>query len=64
MTDLSYTNWDSMNDKALAERPQNSMNPVEMLCFIGTRGMGALEIEPPAIKENKRTFVLYDGIKK
>jgi len=32
------------------------MNPVEMLCFIGTSGMGALEIEPPAIKENKRTF--------
>lgn len=37
-------------------RPQNSMNPVEMLCFIGTRGMGALEIEPPTIKESKRTF--------
>jgi serine/threonine-protein kinase HipA len=27
-------------------RPQNSMNPVEMLCFIGKRGMGALEFEP------------------
>jgi len=27
-------------------RPQNSMNPVEMLCFIGKRGMGAMEIEP------------------
>ncbi len=37
-------------------RPQDSMNPVEMLCFIGTRGMGALEIEPPVIKEDKRTF--------
>jgi serine/threonine-protein kinase HipA len=37
-------------------RPQDSLNPVEMLCFIGTRGMGALEIEPPLIKENKRTF--------
>lgn len=37
-------------------RPQDSMNPVEMLCFIGTRGMGALEIEPPIIKENKRPF--------
>ena len=24
-------------------RAQDSMNPVEMLCFIGTRGMGALE---------------------
>jgi serine/threonine-protein kinase HipA len=37
-------------------RPQNSMNPVEMLCFIGTRGMGALEFEPTALKESKRTF--------
>lgn len=37
-------------------RAQNSMNPIEMLCFIGTRGMGALEFEPPIIKENKRTF--------
>ena len=37
-------------------RPQNSMNPIEMLCFIGTRGMGALEFEPILMKENKRTF--------
>jgi serine/threonine-protein kinase HipA len=37
-------------------RPQESMNPVEMLCFIGTRGMGALEFEPSVLKENKRTF--------
>lgn len=28
-------------------RPSGSMNPVEMLCFIGKRGMGALEFEPP-----------------
>lgn len=27
-------------------RPSNSLNPVEMLCFIGSRGMGAMEIEP------------------
>lgn len=27
-------------------RPSNSLNPVEMLCFIGKRGMGALEFEP------------------
>lgn len=27
-------------------RPADSMNPVEMLCFIGSRGMGALEFEP------------------
>lgn len=37
-------------------RPQDSMNPVEMLCFIGTRGMGALEFEPTVLKESKRTF--------
>ena len=37
-------------------RPQDSMNPVEMLCFIGTRGMGALEFEPAVINENKRAF--------
>lgn len=37
-------------------RPQESMNPVEMLCFIGRRGMGALEFEPATIKENKRPF--------
>lgn len=27
-------------------RPVGSMNPVETLCFIGRRGMGALEFEP------------------
>jgi len=37
-------------------RPLNSMNPVETLCFIGTRGMGALEFEPTTFKESKRTF--------
>ena len=37
-------------------RPQNSMNPVEMLCFIGTRGMGALEFEPTTLKESNKTF--------
>lgn len=31
-------------------RPANSMNPVEMLCYIGTRGMGALEFEPAQAK--------------
>lgn len=36
-------------------RAQDSMNPVEMLCFMGTRGMGALEYEPMIIKERKRT---------
>jgi serine/threonine-protein kinase HipA len=37
-------------------RSQDSMNPVEMLCFIGTRGMGALEFKPTILKESKRTF--------
>lgn len=39
-------------------RTQDSMNPVEMLCFIGSRGMGALEFEPTTIKESKKTFAL------
>ncbi|MES2778562.1 MAG: type II toxin-antitoxin system HipA family toxin [Bacteroidota bacterium] len=37
-------------------RPQDSMNPIEMLCFIGSRGMGALEFEPTTIKEYKTPF--------
>lgn len=37
-------------------RPMDSMNPVETLCFIGTRGMGALEFEPTWQKESKRSF--------
>lgn len=37
-------------------RPSGSMNPVEMLCFMGTRGMGALEFEPVRVKERKRAF--------
>lgn len=39
-------------------RPQDSMNPVEMLLFLGSRGMGALEFEPSSLKENKNTFPL------
>lgn len=39
-------------------RPDNSMNPVEKLCFIGTRGMGALEFEPAQIRASKNTFSL------
>ena len=37
-------------------RLENSMNPVEMLCFIGKRGMGALEFEPAILKQNVNTF--------
>lgn len=36
-------------------RAQDSMNPVEMLCFMGSRGMGALEYQPRILKEHKRT---------
>lgn len=44
-------------------RPQNSMNPVEMLCFIGSRGMGALEFEPATIPQHQRTFTVeMDGL--
>jgi len=37
-------------------RPAGSMNPVEKLCFIGTRGMGALEFEPSEFKAAKNTY--------
>lgn len=30
-------------------RPADSMNPVERLCYTGTRGMGALEFQPAAV---------------
>ena len=33
-------------------RPADSMNPIELLCFIGQRGMGALEFEPVLPKAN------------
>lgn len=33
-------------------RPDDSFNPVELLCFIGKRGMGALEFEPVIYKES------------
>ncbi|MGM5470207.1 type II toxin-antitoxin system HipA family toxin [Flavobacteriaceae bacterium LMO-SS05] len=37
-------------------RPADSMNPVEQLCFIGSRGMGALEFEPAQLKATKQAF--------
>ena len=37
-------------------RPENSMNPVEQLSFIGIRGMGALEFEPEKLKTRQSTF--------
>jgi serine/threonine-protein kinase HipA len=39
-------------------RPPNSMNPVEQLCFIGYRGMGALEFEPAQLKATQQTFAI------
>lgn len=41
---------------AQSGRPENSMNPVERLCFIGARGLGALEFEPAQIKSEAKTF--------
>ncbi len=44
-------------------RPANSMNPVELLCFIGKRGMGALEFEPGLYSSNKTaTKIELDGL--
>jgi len=37
-------------------RPDNSMNPVETLCFIGTRGIGALEFEPATLSGTQKSF--------
>lgn len=37
-------------------RPQDSMNPVEKLCFIGKRGMGALEFEPAQLEKRDSSF--------
>lgn len=39
-------------------RPANSMNPVEQLCFIGSRGMGALEFERPLFQSAKQAVTL------
>jgi serine/threonine-protein kinase HipA len=41
---------------AINGRPPDSMNPVEQLCFIGSRGMGAMEFEPAQLQASKRTF--------
>lgn len=39
-------------------RLPDSMNPVEQLCFIGTRGMGALEFEPSQLKSSKQAVTV------
>lgn len=43
--------WLAQNGRAIG-----SMNPVEKLCFIGNRGMGALEFEPAQLKSGINTF--------
>ena len=39
-------------------RPPDSLNPVELLCFIGKRGVGALEIKPPLRDEATKSSSL------
>ena len=39
-------------------RAAGSMNPVEQLCFIGSRGMGALEFEPAQFKSIGQAFLI------
>jgi len=39
-------------------RPANSMNPIEKLCFIGNRGMGAMEFEPTSIATTTKSVSL------
>ncbi|HSF52778.1 MAG TPA: HipA domain-containing protein, partial [Algoriphagus sp.] len=39
-------------------RPTDSLNPVELLCFIGKRGVGALEIKPPLRQESAQASSL------
>ena len=39
-------------------RPADSLNPVELLCFIGKRGVGALEIKPSLRQESAKASSL------
>jgi serine/threonine-protein kinase HipA len=39
-------------------RPEGSMNPVEKLCFIGKRAMGALEFEPVIGLGDEKSFTV------
>ncbi|MBL1215530.1 MAG: type II toxin-antitoxin system HipA family toxin [Ignavibacteriae bacterium] len=44
-------------------RPTNSLNSVELLCFIGIRGMGAIEVEPAFPKSAaKSTNIEIDSL--
>ncbi len=44
-------------DSWLAQQglPAHSFNPVQRLCYVGTRGMGALEFQPAAVGPNKQS---------
>lgn len=42
-------------------RPAGSMNPVEILCYIGKRGTGALEFEPPVPKSSSAATKIEIG---
>ncbi len=42
---------------AETERSAESFNPVDRLCYIGTRGVGALEFQPAASRGNRRDEV-------
>ena len=42
-------------------RTSGSMNPVEMLCFTGKRGMGALEFEPVVPKSANQATIVEIG---
>lgn len=39
-------------------RPPQSMNPVEKLCFIGSRGMGALQFEPSQMPNSQTSYLV------
>jgi serine/threonine-protein kinase HipA len=44
-------------------REPDSFNPVERLCYIGTRGMGALEFEPALLRNpNRRKRIEIDAL--
>lgn len=43
-------------------RPANSFNPIEQLCYVGTRGMGALEFEPATHPRTEAVPVEVDWI--
>jgi serine/threonine-protein kinase HipA len=45
-------------------RPADSMNPVEQLCFIGTRSMGALEFEPAQLSKQYSSNIEINSLVK